>query len=661
MDFTLRQIKKWYPYMFFLLTAIFFELVIGNFSSFKTHFCTPIPLIQEEAETVGGIYETSYTVVNQDVKNIYIELELFDAEQAEVTIFLTDEGDKYAYGLPTFAVVPGEVSTQYTNLYAFGDVKEMQVTVTVPEWAGAKLTAIELNKPQPMKFHVIRMLVLFLLISFFYAIRKESCLHTIYCERKNKYQYLAILLLTIAVIAAGAFLVRSNPMCVRSPWLHQRQYQELAVSLSKGSVELPLKPTEELIQAENPYDTIALLVDEITYNMDYAYFEGKYYVYFGIIPEVLFFLPYFLATGQDLSNYLVVFMLYSGFCIGVFGLLWELVQRYGKNVPFIHYLLLAVGVCGTSNFIYLVARPDLYNIPIMAANCFTVWGIGLWLKGLNTTRWRGVWYFLGSLCMAMVAGCRPQLLLYSLTGVALFYHAVVKERTLFSKKSWKETLCFCLPYFLVGALVFWYNLARFGSGFDFGATYSLTSNDMNHRGFNLARVFHGLYSFLMQPPVLKSSFPFIFSSQLESGYMGKNMTEFTFGGIFATNFLLLVIVYWIFINRKKLTRESGAFVWILSISSFIIAVFDVNGAGILQRYMSDMVLGLLLTAVIMWIYLLSRKEENTGYFIVSRIFSIVIISGLVFSFLMVFAKGDSVNLQNNNPALFYRIASYFKF
>lgn len=29
----------------------------------------------------------------------------------------------------------------------------------------------------------------------------------------------------------------------------------------------------------------------------------------------------------------------------------------------------------------------------------------------------------------------------------------------------------------------WYNAARFGSPFDFGANYNLTSNDMTRRGF----------------------------------------------------------------------------------------------------------------------------------------------------------------------------------
>ncbi len=175
----------------------------------------------------------------------------------------------------------------------------------------------------------------------------------------------------------------------------------------------------------------------------------------------------------------------------------------------------------------MMVRPDIYNIPIMMATCLTIWGFFLWLKGLQFGKFRAFYFFLGSLCMAMVAGCRPQMLLYQIVAIPLFYSFVKKERGLFAKKTWLETICFCIPYIMIGMLVFWYNDARFGSGFDFGATYSLTTNDMNQRGFNFARVFQGLFSFLIQPPVFNGDFPFLFSTNLETNYMGRNMTEFT--------------------------------------------------------------------------------------------------------------------------------------
>ena len=55
----------------------------------------------------------------------------------------------------------------------------------------------------------------------------------------------------------------------------------------------------------NPYDyrlrSMTLEPAGVSYLWDAAYYIGRYYVYFGIVPELLFFLPYYLATGNDLS------------------------------------------------------------------------------------------------------------------------------------------------------------------------------------------------------------------------------------------------------------------------------------------------------------------------------------------------------------------------
>lgn len=48
-----------------------------------------------------------------------------------------------------------------------------------------------------------------------------------------------------------------------------------------------------------------------------------------------------------------------------------------------------------------------------------------------------------------------------------------------------------LPYIIVAAGVMYYNAARFGSPFDFGANYNLTFNDMTLRGFRIDRFLYG--------------------------------------------------------------------------------------------------------------------------------------------------------------------------
>ncbi|MCO7109522.1 hypothetical protein NIA69_10595 [Gemmiger formicilis] len=44
----------------------------------------------------------------------------------------------------------------------------------------------------------------------------------------------------------------------------------------------------------------------------------------------------------------------------------------------------------------------------------------------------------------------------------------------------------------------WYNAARFGSPFDFGANYNLTGNDMTQRGFNAVRIGPAVFTSLFE-------------------------------------------------------------------------------------------------------------------------------------------------------------------
>ena len=100
--------------------------------------------------------------------------------------------------------------------------------------------------------------------------------------------------------------------------------------------------------------------------------------------------------------------------------------------------------------------------------------------------------FLGSLSMALVAGCRPQLLLTSLFCVPIFKD-YLKEKELL-----KKLMVFAIPFALVGLSLMYYNYIRFSSPFDFGANYNLTTNDMTLRGFNIDRVFLGIYYMLFK-------------------------------------------------------------------------------------------------------------------------------------------------------------------
>ena len=153
------------------------------------------------------------------------------------------------------------------------------------------------------------------------------------------------------------------------------------------------------------------------------------------------------------------------------------------------YLLAATGMAAGSQIWYLLLRPSVYEYAILSGAAFVLLGLWQWLLAANTPtekRARLVFHLvLGSLCIALVAGCRPQMEVFAVLALPIFWKRYVTGKRLVSRAGAGEAAAFLLPVIAVAAVLLWYNAARFGSPFDFGATYNLTSNDMTRRGFSV--------------------------------------------------------------------------------------------------------------------------------------------------------------------------------
>lgn len=658
--------KKVIRWIAIIVVSLLAEFIFANFSSLRLLGEEKISLIKEQHISENGKFIIENTIIDQRVKNIAVDLSLTKGEYADVYVVLTDQGNKYEYAMPTVRIFPRIEETKYINVYPYGEVNTFYMEVSIPEGEEAFIHEIALNQPMEVSFKLIRCLIIavVLIIIFYKRLIPQGKIPDF--NPKNKKQRIITAAVCFVTLMGAALLAKSNPKCVSEPWEHHKQYQELAQVLKKGEVKLNHWVDERLKEVENPYDTIALYVEGIDYRMDYAYYQGSYYVYFGIIPELLLYLPYHLITGESLPNYVAGTVFSLLFVLGAFWVSGQIILRYNKKISFFHYLLLALSICSFSQVFYMVQRPDLYHIPIIAANAFTLLGIGFWLAALNEEKKEVFYLSTGSLFMALVVGCRPQMAVYSFVSVVIFWSFTLKERKMFSKQGIKNTIAFLLPYGIVAIPICWYNWKRFGSVFEFGATLSLTTNDMNTRGFNWERVWNGVFSFLLQAPSTMSEFPFIGKTNLNVHYMGRNLTEFTFGGLLIVNAVVWILFYFLCIEKKKkFSKEYKGLYIVLLCSVLIIAIFDANGAGILQRYMGDLIPGITLSSVLCWSYYLDRSKGDTQekvdtYGKVSRIFVLFFILNLTYSFLMIFAQGDTVNLYDDNPLLYHQIKTYFE-
>lgn len=538
-----------------------------------------------------------------------------------------------------------------------------------------QVNKIILNPIIPVQISVVRILLLFTIVSFFYLLRPSISLYKEKVKDNSKKVNKILIAFFIGISMFTFVLTNLNPAFRNGTCFNQHfdggvtvdEYALLAESLSKGKLHLEKEPIEELKDIKNPYNTKArfqkIKNSKKKYLWDVAYHNGKYYVYFGVVPVLLTYLPFYIITGHHLPSSIVVWLALTIITAGILLLMKQLIQKYTKNISIGSMCLILLFYLLGNHFILLYAakRPDFYSIPILFGIMFSLIGINCWLRSVKKDHSLNKKYlFLGSLSMALVAGCRPQLLLVSFCSFIIFKD-YIKEKRFFSKEGKKELLSFMTPYIIIAICCMWYNYARFGSVFDFGANYNLTTNDMTKRGFHLERIGLGLYYFLFSVPRFSSIFPFIETLPLNTNYIGITIYENMYGGILTMSPLLILGLLFFkfkdFFRNKKLYYLTMLF----SISSIIILILDTNMAGILPRYILDFEWLLALSTVIVLLNIFETwKNKKINIEVLNRILYTIVVITLIYNFFLLFTD-ISYNLKSTMPTLFYKIYYMIQF
>ena len=191
------------------------------------------------------------------------------------------------------------------------------------------------------------------------------------------------------------------------------------------------------------------------------------------------------------------------FLLAAFGCIKQAARRWFPDMSAAVYLLLCAGIGTGSQIYYLLLRPSVYEYAILSGAAFVMLALWQWLLAANQPaekHGRILFHLaLGSLCMAFVAGCRPQMVLFAALCLPIFWQRYLpgKASVHRTKQGITEAVAFVLPVVLVAIGLMWYNAAPVRSAFLISVlTYNLTSNDMTRRGFSVGRT---------APPCLPSS------------------------------------------------------------------------------------------------------------------------------------------------------------
>lgn len=512
----------------------------------------------------------------------------------------------------------------------------------------------------------------------------------------------------LTAVAVGRAIVFASPLVFHKPGDYTYdfdQYGHVADALLAGHAWLDLPVPDALAAAGTPHDVGVrdqLLADGATpLYWDYAFHDGHWYSYFGVLPAVLLFLPYraitslFVDGGLMLPSGAAVPLLMFGFLLFGSLLTLRLVSRIAPSTPLAAAILaLAVFLFG-ANAPYLWFRTNFYSVPMAASLMFTTMGLWLWL-GADTSRppltpsdrWSVSGarplslprLALGALCIAANIGCRPTFALSALLGFVIFRAQIaglirdIRSHSAHLSQALRAPAAVLLPALAVAVPVLAYNVARFGSPLDFGERYQMTVTDMTRFTQPLADVPVTIGYYLLLPFRLTDTFPWVALSPTPMPQWAY--AEPMVGGLFVLcPFVALAFATPFLRRRMRESRQWPLAVFCLALGLALVIIDTLKG-GLGWRYIADFGWLFALASLPTLLALVDGRREwaaapavtalDTPHMtpLATRLLRwvalILLLAVTAFTALSCFTPGRSDELLNGAPALYHEVAAWFR-
>lgn len=424
------------------------------------------------------------------------------------------------------------------------------------------------------------------------------------------------------------------------------RYNKLVHSIKNHRFDIE----EEIPHILNSIDSYKTFISYLPNNKDLLNFydlsiyNSKIYIYWGITPLLLFYLPFNLITNLYLSDNTVVFI-----SISLIFLLSLIILKYFFNTIFFKkdyktYIIfyLSTLLIGFGNYsLFLAIRPSICEVVISYAAALLLLSVYLFIKYTTETKHNEIIVFFIGLLLSFSVGCRPHYIIF----IPLFYFLIIY--TQYTKRKGisdilKTSLIFLLPCIIYGTVLALYNYLRFDSIFEFGWKYQLNHKLSYYYTPTIKDFLVGLKYHLFQfPEINKENYTIFSLVKVTSHRIGNELiTGLIY--IYPLSVLLVLspILFFIKCNKKIII------LLLLSICSinFITACFF----GMIQRFVFEYVYILtILTLIILFIYYQNASKDTKNIIFIS------------FIFLVIFTIYININLllSFNNLCFFIRTGS----
>jgi hypothetical protein len=328
----------------------------------------------------------------------------------------------------------------------------------------------------------------------------------------------ALLCLVVAVLCGWLYF-----WSARQPvdFLFSRQpesyYELLTAGFRAGHLSVKLEPHPALLALPNPYDPVANAPYRVH---DMTFYHGKYYLYFGVTPVLLFFWPVVAATGWYPTEACAVATFGLVGVAAALALLCAWRRRYFPGAPLWSLALGGLCLAFANPVLTLTEAANFYQVPIACAFGLSVLMLGAIYRALHSPRHAVGWMAASSLLFGLAVGARPD---YLLAGFALFIPCGWLIRQAGSalrlppggagpeeRRIRRRFLVAAFgPAAACGAGLALYNYLRFGSIFEFGMRYQLAGESfLNFSPLGLDHLVPNGYEYLLGDAAWQRYFPF---------------------------------------------------------------------------------------------------------------------------------------------------------
>ncbi|MBQ7122352.1 MAG: hypothetical protein IJO03_08850 [Clostridia bacterium] len=674
------RIKAVLPVLVILVVSLAAEFLLSNFVYFAYVAGTDAQrnyTPEDFAENEISEFDSSFALSGLDlpIDSVSFTVKTSDPSQkdgyAVAGFYMADENSTKTAALAKrekIAVGPQE-RTVTVYLSSYGNASYLDVTF---EDFKTELTVSDLiiNPVYKFDFNFLRFSLIFALIAFAYALKRGGFVRK--ALGSMDFGGAASISAAVCVAASCVMMILCFtegrelyiPYPLEGGVEGYQPYIQQFDAFMKGQLHLDIQPSDGLLALENPYNPGER--SGVAFLFDRAFFNGKYFSYFGIAPILTFYLPFYLVSGCVPGDSIVTgfFSVITAVFLPLAVVEWAKLRS--KNRPWL------AAVCGIGAYFAAMVpfvqrgRAAFYYIASIAGMAFVSAFLFFIIKafGCEKKTVKIIYAVLAGTSFSLAFLSRINIIiplaLVTAAGIAIYAIKCFKDKKIPDFAT--EMAALGLPVAAAVAFSLWYNHARFGSPLQFGTDYQLTVADASKYELFSGGIIPSLYHYFIQPFVTTEYFPYIGINLLRFGGYGRSMYVDSSFGIFALPFSLSLFLSPVLFKSDKISKH-GKILLAVSLAALPLTAFaDFCLGGVIFRYTSDIMLfaAFLSAVILLGFCALMREKYGEGFAHTARkcITALVAVTAVISAAASLSLNG---NLAAYSPDVYMAIKDFFVF